>query len=77
MVINIVLLVNNGGLVNMCEIIEKIKEDCLKINKESDNHYSLVVDKYSVNKVENLLKDAGAVLSFTYGIFIHIDVLFE
>ena len=61
----------------MCEIIERIKEECLKINKESNNHNSLVVDKYSVNKVENLLKDAGAVLSFTYGIFILIDVLFE
>lgn len=61
----------------MNEVIEKIQEDCLKINEESDNHYSLVVDKYSVNKVENLLKDAGAVLSFTYGMFIHIDVLFE
>ncbi len=61
----------------MNKIIEKIQEDCLKINKEGDNHYSLVVDKYNVNKVENLLKDAGAVLNFTYGMFIHIDVLFE
>ena len=61
----------------MNKIIEKIQEDCLKINEESDNHYYLVVDKYSVNKVENLLKDAGAVLNFTYGMFIHIDVLFE
>lgn len=61
----------------MNDTIEKIKDFCLKINKESDNHYSLVVDKYSVNKVENLLKDAGAVLKFTYGIFIHIDVFFE
>lgn len=61
----------------MNEIIEKISGNCLEIREESNNHYSLVVDKSNVNNVVNLLKDAGAVLYFTYGCFIHIDVLFE
>lgn len=76
MVINTQLLVKFEGLVKMCEIIEKVREYCLEVKKESNTHYSLVVDKYKVNKVANLLKDAGAVLNFTYGSFIHIDVIF-
>ena len=58
------------------EVIEKIKSKCLEIRKVGDSHYSIVVDKYNLNAVENLLKDNGAVLQFAYGSFIHIDVKF-
>ena len=60
----------------MCEIIEEIREYCLEIIGMADNSYHIVVDKYNVNKVQNMLKDVGAELQFNYGVNIHIDVKF-
>ena len=60
----------------MCEIIEEIREYCLEIIGMADNTYQIVVDKYNVNKVQNMLKDVGAELQFNYGENIHMDVKF-
>ena len=59
------------------DIINKIKKDCLEVNKQTSKHYILVINKENVNKVVDILKDNGAELHFNYGKEITIEVLFE
>ena len=59
----------------MCDIISKIRNECVEIHREDGNLYTIIVGKANANKVIDELKDCGAELHFSYYENIHIKAI--